>query len=433
MIKFINMLKASYIILIIFFLNEIAAAQKEFFLQVQAEAFQKINIAIPGFKTNGNDEISNSIRDIIINDLELSGLFELQIENLSLYWYLKEFKSLISNAPVEGKSSVVFEGICNVDKKKISIDAKLFDNVSQMSIMERVYDAEIATARHLAHQISDDIVLYLIGENGVANTKLAVVKKIQNSKEIAIMDYDGHGLTQITNSQSLNLSPSWSPEGDRIVFTSYVLGNPDLMMFSLDKIKAEKVSHELYLHSAPAWSPDGKNIALTITKNGNADIYIHNVASGRQTRITSNKAIDSSPTWAPNGRELAFTSDRSGNPQIYLMDIEGGNVRRLVFDGNYNDSPAWSPKGDRIAYVSREQNGFQIFTIDVNGEDNRRITDSPDDHENPCWSPNGLQLAFASNRSGKWNIYLVRWDGAEMRQLTKDGDFSSPKWSPLLK
>ena len=432
MIKIPTIIKASCIIIIILFLNEKVEGQREFFLQVQAEAFQKINITIPGFKSNQNLDISNSIRDIISNDLELSGLFNVQTENLGLYWYIKDFKSLVSSPPVEGNSSVVFEGICSVNNNIISIDSKLYDGISQMSIMEKNYESEINFARHLAHQISDDIVLYLIGENGVANTKFAFVKKDQNNKEIAIMDYDGHGITQITNSQSLNLSPSWAPEGDKIIFTSYVLGNPDLMLFNLKQNKAEKLSREKYLHSAPAWSPDGKNIALTITKNGNADIYILNAANGKQTRITSNNAIDSSPSWAPNGREIAFTSDRSGNPQIYLMDMEGGNVRRLIFDSNYNDSPAWSPKGDRIAYVSREQNGFQIFTIDVNGEDNRRITDSPDDHENPCWSPNGLQLAFASTRSGKWNIYLVRWDGAEMRQLTKDGDFSSPKWSPLL-
>jgi TolB protein len=59
----------------------------------------------------------------------------------------------------------------------------------------------------------------------------------------------------------------------------------------------------LTTHSAedqePAWSPDGNKIAFSSKRDGNFEIYIMNPSGTQQINLTNNAAQDSSPTWSP--------------------------------------------------------------------------------------------------------------------------------------
>ena len=407
--------------------------QGEVYLKLKSEGFQPIAIAIPPFLSSERPDISEQVRQILINDLDLSGFFMIMDEADFDSQPSKVFAFSVEHEVKQTNNSALLEASIELQGNSMSLKACLQELSEGHLIFNKNFEADVQFTRLLAHQVADEVMYYLIGERGVANTKIAYVIDKQGAKEIALMDYDGYGFRQLTFSGSLNLSPSWSPDGEQIAFTSYVTGNPDLLLLNLNDGKASKLSKQKGLHSAPAWSPDGKKIALTTTYDGNPEIYTTDIKSGKMRRLTNNPAIDSSPSWSPNRREIAFTSDRSGSPQIYLMDADGGNVRRLTFEGSYNDSPAWSPKGGLIAFVSREDGGFQIYTIDVNGENRRRISDGKGNNENPSWSPDGLRLAFASTRNGKWDLYMVNWDGSNLRQITKGGGNLSPKWSPRLK
>jgi TolB protein len=402
-------------------------AQDEVYLKIQSEGFQKINLVVAAFQSDGQNDLTEQIRDVMINDLTLSGFFQIFDESKN------NLSSGNGDQNDEIQSGARIEGNFKYQRDEIIMDALLSELPAKRKIFDKKFEAQIQSSRFLAHQVSDEVVYFLIGEKGIATTKIAFVTEKGKAKEIAVIDYDGNGFQQLTSSGSLNISPRWSPDGEKIAFTSYIMENPDLLILPLNDKKAYRISNQQGLNTAPAWSPDSKKIALTMTRDGNPEIYVMEIKGGKTRRLTNHPAIDSSPSWSPDGREIVFTSDRSGAPQVYLMDSEGGNIRRLTFAGSYNDSPAWSPRGDRIAYVSRDEGRFHIYSINVNGEDAVKLTDGAGNNENPCWSPDGLRLAFASSRDGRWDIYVMNWDGSQLRKVTRNGGNISPSWSPRLK
>src|SRR6185436_218668 len=88
------------------------------------------------------------------------------------------------------------------------------------------------TARRIAHSFSDDIHQKIRQVDGVAMTRIAfsstrdaerVGQTIEErtAKEIYIMDYDGENPQRVTSNGSLNLAPSWCPDGKCLLYTSY--------------------------------------------------------------------------------------------------------------------------------------------------------------------------------------------------------------------
>jgi TolB protein len=311
---------------------------------------------------------------------------------------------------------------------------RLYDLTSpeQRVIVSKKFEMPLAQARRLSHKIADEVVFQFTGEPGIADTKIAYAGAAPGGKELYVMDYDGFGVVKMTTTQSINLSPAWSPDTRSIAFTSYMRGYPYLYrLFAFERRPIQLLAGYLGINTTPAWSPDGKSLAVTLSKDGNPEIYLLNVATGGLRRLTTNASIDTEPTWSPNGREIAFVSDRAGGPQIFSMDAEGTNVRRLTQSG-YNTQPRWSPKGDAIAFTSR-QGSFDIWAIAPDGTNLRRLTAGPGNNEGASWAPDGRHVVFASNRLGHYQLVTMLADGSEQAPLTKGAsDSTSASWSPRL-
>jgi TolB protein len=415
---------------IYFSLNSSVLPQTDVYLEVYTKTFQRMEIDLypmnSEIPSRDAAAVSEMITAVLSNDLWMSGYFKVNVQS--------GVPPAIASGSNHGLNAFAWvAGKFRVEGSQVSIQPQVVDRGSGRTILRNDYTGQLEKQRYLVHKIADDIVYNLTGERGIARSKVTYVnQKKDGSKEIALMDYDGHNARDLTSNKSINLSPAWSPDGSKICYTSYKDGNPDLYVLHLQSNLQSRISSARGLNSAPAWSPDGRSIALTLTRDGNAEIYLLEVENKMLKRLTFNRAIDCSPSWSPSNRELAFTSDRSGSPQIYIMDSDGLNVRRLTFEGNYNDSPSWSPHGDKIAFASRTDTGFDIYTIDVTGENLMRLTDSSGSNEDPCWSPNGFALIFSSTRSGRKALYSMFWDGSDQKELPSSGVNYLPAWSPRL-
>jgi TolB protein len=318
-------------------------------------------------------------------------------------------------------------------KSGSQLSLRLYDLASSRLIATKAYNLGTEW-RWLAHQMADDVIKLLTGEEGISCTRIAFSRALgPGNKELAVVDYDGAGLEQLTGSGGLKLFPDWGPDGNRIAYCAYGSSSLNCYLLDLSTRKVTAISERKGLNTTPAISPDGKSIALSLSFEGNSEIYIMDINGRNLRRLTNHPAIDISPTWSPNGRQLAFVSDRTGTPQIYIVNIDGTDLHRLTFSGSYNTSPVWSPKGDLIAFVQRQPDGSnQICLTNILGDTYLRLT-FQGNNEEPCWSPDGLHLAFASNRTGNWEIWTMDWNGANQRPITRTGGAFSPTWSPRLR
>ena len=141
-------------------------------------------------------------------------------------------------------------------------------------------------------------------------------------------------VTAVTNNSSINLFPSWSPDGDSLLYTSYRAGQPQVWRIS----RGARTNGQLLRDGIPklrgVWGPDNAGILLVIAQGATTDLLRIRENGSRAQRLTRARSLETSPSWSPDASRVAFVSDRSGSPQLYILDLGTREVRRLTFRGN---------------------------------------------------------------------------------------------------
>ncbi|MDA1092706.1 MAG: hypothetical protein O3A25_05490 [Acidobacteria bacterium] len=342
-----------------------------------------------------------------------------------------------------GADGVVSCAVQALSGSQLEITARLFSVRTQDNAFSVQYTGSSENVRRYAHQLSDEIHRQQRGVEGVARTRIAFVSDRDGDsalglvedrpvKEVYFADYDGVNVRRVTVTRTLNLFPSWSPDGRALGYTSYLSGFPDVVLSHLfeGRMTTPAGGTASIHNSLSAISPDGLRVAFNSNRDNSSDIYVANVDGTNLQRLTSNPAIDTSPTWSPNGQQIAFTSDRAGQPQIYVMGADGTGLRRLTYE-TYCDRPTWSPAPfNEVAYSSKTGPGHDIKVLDLATNEVRQLTFGLGSNESPSYSPNGRHIAFTSTRgSGLKQIYTIDRDGKNLRRLTSTGNNEMPSWS----
>ena len=130
-------------------------------------------------------------------------------------------------------------------------------------------------------------------------------------------------LRRITNHPMADATPTWSPTGTQIAFTSDRGGAPQVYIVNVDGTGLNASAPSRYCDRA-TWSPAPLNeIAYTSQSGGGYEIRIFDFATGDTRTITDGIGSNESPAFAPNGRHIAFVSDRSGRQQVYTIARDG--------------------------------------------------------------------------------------------------------------
>lgn len=318
----------------------------------------------------------------------------------------------------------------------LEIEFAVWDTTRCTRLLRKTVVRVRTEAVRLARTIADQIVGAFTGVPGCAATEIAFVSDRLGHREIYVMDADGRNVRTATDSRAIKSFPSWLPDADGILYTSYTRsGQSDLYLTSRGAVRAGR----LFPGVLPGLSkfrgvfgPDGEYLAVVASHVGQTEIYTIERASGRLRRLTRSAAIEVGPSWSPDGRKLAFVSDRSGSPQIYTMNRDGSDLKRITFNGGYNTSPAWSPDGKWIAYETRVGGQFDIWLVDPTGSTAVPLITNARSDEGPSWSPDSRKIVFTSTRRGTADIYVVDRNGENLQQLTRrQRDNLSPAWGPF--
>lgn len=310
----------------------------------------------------------------------------------------------------------------------------------------RMPDPDSRDFRMAVHLASDAVVQWATGEPGIAATRIAFVRRMEDgSQDVWAVDSDGENLERIHRQSAeeggypIATSPVWSPDGRRVAFVSYRTGLPRITELDLQTGEERVVPTPRagdYFH--PTYAPDGETLTFAILGGGRSGLFSYNIRRDCCfANVTEGRHEDLSPTWSPDGRRLAFNSNRLGvgAPQIYVMDAGGGRpelVSPFRYDRpGYYTSPDWSPTGDRIAYHGRvERRGQHQILVSELGRSNRlaQVT-SEGVNEDPSWAPDGRHLVFVGVRSWGRGLFIVDAATGQTRTLVSGIDARYPVWS----
>ena len=169
--------------------------------------------------------------------------------------------------------------------------------------------------------------------------------------DIWVMDADGGNPRNLTNHHAQDEAPDWSPDGNQIAFSSNrnkdwefennVIGNWEVFVMNADGANPINLTNNLAWDSSPDWSPDGDRIAFTSDRDGNSEVYVMNADGTNPINLTNNPATEGSPDWSPDGNQIAFQSNRDGNWEIYVMNTDGANPINLTNHPAWDSSPSW--------------------------------------------------------------------------------------------
>jgi TolB protein len=293
---------------------------------------------------------------------------------------------------------------------------------------------------------------------------------------IYIIDIDGKNERQIVNDDYQNTYPSFSPDGSKIVFLSRrrdtngdgkidLLDNPGIYMKDLNEGYEKCIVFDQYYNKFPSFSPEGNKILFVSWRGYNSGIYTIDINGRNEKQIVSDEYDNTFPSFSPSGQKIVYASwrrdtngdgkiDLRDNSGIYIIDSDGENEQEIVSDRYSNSFPVFSPDSTKIVYLSRRRDTNKdgkidsldnsgIYVCDIKGRNEKCIVSDKSYNKFPSFSPDGKKILFLSSDKShqpapsggffSWKgVYIVDVNGRNKRQIVSEKYYgnANPVFSP---
>jgi TolB protein len=375
----------------------------------KSDNLPKIEVSVAS--DTSNFEYTNKIKNLLIQDLLVSGHFEASQSNEKL--------SFSSNPNMLSLKKRGIDLFLNLTIKQssfggLNLNIKLYDNNLMKLILEKtIASSQLDRYPFVAHRTAIIINKHLNAPSIDWMDKFVVFSVYKNAKKanIVIGDYTLTFQKTII-SGGLNIFPKWANEKqDSFYYTSYNGGNPQIIKYNLYTRRVEHIMKSQGMIVCSDVNKDGTKLLITASPEGQPDIYLYNTINKNKVRLTHYKGIDVGAHFAENDSKIVFVSDRLNHPNIFSKEINGRGVERLVYHGNNNSSA--TTFDNYVVYSSREtkneftDNTFNLYLISLKSDFIRRLTTNGV-NQFPKFSSDGESVLFIKNYRGKSSLGIIR-------------------------
>jgi len=337
-------------------------------IEITEGVIEPLPFAVPTFiaENAAAQEYAARLTQVVADDLAGTGLFrqipqDAFISNVSTFdapVQYADWKAINAQALITGAVSVAEGG-------RVNVKFRLFDVFSEAPLGDGLQLGGTTTSwRRIAHKVADQVYSRITGEDPYFDSRVVFVHeegpKNNRQRRLAVMDYDGANVQYLTDSASIVLGPRISPDGNRVIYTSYETGFPKIYMMHVGTVQRRIMEEQPgTMAFAPRFAPDGQTVVYSLERGGNTDLYTL-APGGSARRLTDAPSIETAPSYSPDGSQIVFESDRSGNQQLYKMPAGGGEPTRISFgEGRYGTpvcrraaTSSHSPSSTRAASTS---------------------------------------------------------------------------------
>ena len=211
----------------------------------------------------------------------------------------------------------------------------------------------------------------------------------ENVYDIYEMGLDGE-VTQITDGLGVLTAPEISPDGSQIAFTYWAPGAERHTIWVSNRDGSNP--HAVTSHGwDPTWSPDGQKILFASDINGGVQMYTVMLTDGSIAQVNEMSRLRGRTDWSIKG-EIVTYSGTPWNRELFLMNADGSNVHQITPTGGNSQGPSFSPDGNWVTFTGYfdlygDDHGCEIYIMRTDGSDLRRLTNNDFCDWQPRWGP----------------------------------------------
>jgi len=214
---------------------------------------------------------------------------------------------------------------------------------------------------------------------------LAYTSYVRGRPNLYILDMEKKTEVFVDTDSGMKTGTSWKDKG---TFTYSFTSGRRSTIYTVDvgsRTKKPILSGD-GIYASPSFSPDGTKMVFVSDMHGTPQIFLKDMITGETKRLTFSGDYNTAPTFSPKGDLIAFVSKIEGSFEICTMNPDGSNPR-LLTNGGLNDSPHFSPCGRYIIYSTLKGNRYSISIMLFNGDNKRTLKFTEGDETQPVFMP----------------------------------------------
>lgn len=224
-----------------------------------------------------------------------------------------------------------------------------------------------------------------------ASADLLVFRNGATVQNLSWLDRAGARLDSLATPAPL-YNPRLSPDGTRLLASSSLTGNPGLWLTSIGREEFARIETDA---TAPIWSPDGQRIAFT-SRDGAHLLARSSDGSGESAPLLHDDAVKILNDWSPDGRHIVYTRlSQQTALDLWILDLDTGATRPLLASTASETQARISPDGQWLAYTSDESGSLETFVARFPGLEDK-VKASVDGGGQPQWRADQNELFYFS-------------------------------------